>query len=206
MRKAKKYREKSNNSTILLIVENSEVDFFRLYFNRYIKDNYDVSIKCESSGINNKCKITSYDKMSKRVSRAIEKEDFRAVFLMLDLNTKCSKTQNNHTCLVELKKEYLPRYKIKKELQERFCLFVVCNEIESWFLTMNKDTNSPHQNHKKELKDFLNVRSEPQIVAKMIKELTSGRYKLAISKNSSLQHFIEKLKEFNHQSKIFKNI
>jgi len=195
MRKAKKTKKIDNSSKILLIVENSEVDFFRLYFNQYIKDNYDISIKCESSGINNKCEITNYDKMNKRIKRAIEKEDFKAVFLMLDLNTKCAKTQNNHICLIELKEEYLPRYKIKKELQDRFYLFVVCNEIESWFLTIDKDTNNPYQDHKKELKKFLNVDSEPKIVQKMIKELKSGRYKLDFSKNKSLKYFIEKLKQ-----------
>ena len=50
---------------------------------------------------------------------------------------------------------------------------------------------------KKELKKFLNVNNEPQIVQKMIKELNSGKYELDFSKNSSLGYFIKKLKEFN---------
>jgi hypothetical protein len=125
----------------------------------------------------------------------LDKESYRAVLLMLDLKTKCFTNENTHTCLLELKKEYLPKYQIDKKLSSQFHLFVVCNEIESWFLTIDKDTNNVHQNHKKELMEFLKVKSEPQIVQKMIKELKSGRYELKPDKNDSFIYFIEKLKQ-----------
>ena len=195
--RVKKRKTPHKKADILLIVENSEVDFFRQYFNDYLLKKYKISIKCESSGAGNKCKITNFGKINKRVERAIKKEGYKAVFLMIDLKTKCFTSENTHTCLVELKNEYFPKYKIDKALKNQFYLFVVCNEIESWFLTIDKDTNSVHQDHKKELMKFLKVNSEPQIVQKMIKELKSGTYELDFSKNSSLQYFIEKLQEYN---------
>ena len=195
--RVKKNKKVSQKPNILLIVENSEVDFFKQYFNDYLLRKYGVSVKCESSGAGNKCEITNFGKMNKRIQRAIGKEGFKAVFLMIDLKTKCFTSESTHTCLVELKNEYLPKYKIDKALKNQFYLFVVCNEIESWFLTIDKDTNSVHQDHKKELMKFLKVNSEPQIVQKMIKELKSGTYELDFSKNSSLQYFIEKLQEYN---------
>jgi len=197
MRVKKKKKVASSKANILLIVENSEVDFFKQYFNAYLLDKYEVSVKCESSGAGNRCKITDFGKMNKRIQRAIAKEGYKAVFLMIDLKTKCFINENTHTCLVELKREYLPKYQINKELKNKFYLFVVCNEIESWFLTIDKDTNSVHTDHKKELMKFLKVNSEPQIVQKMIKELRTGKYKLDFSKNSSLEHFIKKLQEYN---------
>ena len=195
--RVKKRKALPQKVDVLLIVENSEVVFFRQYFNDYLLKKYGVSVKCESSGAGNKCKITDFGKMNKRIQRAIEKEGYRAVFLMIDLKTKCIKNESTHTCLVKLKNEYLPKYKIEKRFKNQFYLFVVCNEIESWFLTINKDTNSVHANHKKELMKFLKVNSEPQIVQKMIKELKSGTYELDFSKNSSLQYFIAKLQEYN---------
>jgi hypothetical protein len=196
MKRKKKHKLKSKEDKILLIVENSEADFFNQYFKNYLRDNYNILIDCEPSGRGNKCEIANGNRMTKRITEALDKESYRAVLLMLDLKTKCFATENTHTCLVKLKNEYLPKYKIDKKFSEQFYLFVVCNEIESWFLTIDKDTNNIHQNHKKELMEFLNVKSEPQIVQKMIKELTSGNYELDFSKNSSLAYFIEKLKGF----------
>jgi len=49
-RKSSKKPLNSNQDTILLIVENSEVDFFNKYFKAYLKENYQINIKCESSG------------------------------------------------------------------------------------------------------------------------------------------------------------
>jgi len=197
MRVKKKKKVSIKKEDILLIVENSEVKFFKEYFNAYLLKEHDISVKCESSGAGNKCEITNFGKMNKRIERAINKEDYKAVFLMIDLKTKCFRTETTHTCLVDLKKEYFPKYKIDRELKNKFYLFVVCNEIESWFLTIDKDTNDVYSNHKKELMKFLNVNNEPQVVQKMIKELNSGKYELDFSKNSSLGYFIKKLKEFN---------
>jgi hypothetical protein len=104
--------------------------------------------------------------------------------------------------LVELKKEYFPKYNIDKALRDRFYLFVICNEIESWFLTINKNkkhTNNPTENHKKEMMNFFNVRNEKEIVEKMLAELKKGSISLDFSKNTSLQYFIKKLKEFNNK-------
>ena len=195
--RVKKRKALPQKADILLIVENSEVDFFKHYFNGYLLKEYGVSVKCESSGAGNKCEITNFGKMNKRIQRAIGKEGFKTVFLMIDLKTKCFTSENTHTCLVELKREYLSKYRIDKRLKNQFYMFVVCNEIESWFLTIDRDTNSVHTDHKKELMKFLKVNSEPQIVQKMIKELKIGRYELDCFKNSSLSYFIEKLKEFN---------
>lgn len=195
--RVKKKKVVSEKANILLIVENSEVNFFKQYFNAYLLKEYGISLKCESSGAGGMCKITNYGKMNKRIERAIIKEGYKAVFLMIDLKTKCFTNETTHTCLVDLKKEYLPKYKIDRSLTNKFYLFVVCNEIESWFLTIDKDTNSVYNNHKKELMEFLKVNSESQIVQKMIKELKTKTYELDFSKNSSLEYFIEKLKEFN---------
>jgi len=196
MRVKKKKKVSIKKEDILLIVENSEEIFFKEYFNNYLKEEYNILVKCESSGSGHKCKITDFEKMNKRIKRAIEKEGYSAVFLMIDLDTKCFESNVNHTCLVQLKQEYLPKYKISKELKNKFYLFVVCNEIESWFLTINKNTNNVNVDHKKELMKFLNVKSEPQIVQKMVKELKAKKYELDFSKNSSLQHFIKKLQEY----------
>jgi hypothetical protein len=46
---------------------------------------------------------------------------------------------------------------------------------------------------------LLEVRSEPEIVDKIIAGLNSGKYQLDFSKNKSLQHFIKKLQEFNQK-------
>ena len=186
---------KSNKNTILLIVENSEKDFFNLYFREYLKTNHQINIECEGSGKSNKCKILHFEKITKRINRALGKEGYKSVFLMLDLKTNCTNTGRNHTCLVKLKNEYEHKYKIEKELKNRFKLFVVCNEIESWFLTINKNTNNVNDDHKKELMSFLKVSSEPQIVQKIIKELKAGTYTLNFSHNSSFEYFIKKLQE-----------
>lgn len=187
------------NNKILLIVENSEADFFNQYFKSYLQEHHQISIKCESSGRANKCEITNFQKMEKRINLALGEQSFKAVFLMLDLDTKCFKTESNHKCLIKLKQEYQPRYKINKELKNQFYLFIVCNEIESWFLTIDdnkKHTNNVHEDHKTELKKLLRVNSEPQIVQKMIKELKSNKFKLDFSKNSSLEYFVKKLKDY----------
>jgi len=195
--RVKKKKTSTQIANILLIVENSEVLFFKQYFNNYLFREYGVSVQCESSGAGDKCKITNFGKMNRRIERAIKKEGYKAVFLMIDLKTKCFANETTHTCLVNLKKEYLPKYNIDKGLRNQFYLFVVVNEIESWFLTIDKDTNNIHQNHKKELMEFLKVDSEPQIVQKMVKELRGERYKLDILKNKSLEYFIKKLEQFS---------
>ena len=194
-RKSSKKPLNSNQDTILLIVENSEVDFFNEYFKTYLKENYQINIKCESSGSSNKCNILNFRKMTNRVNEALDKDEYQSVFLMLDLKTNCRPSNQNHTCLIELKNEYKAEYKIKESLKNRFYLFVVCNEIESWFLTIDKNTNNIYDNHKKELMNLLKVSSEPQVVQKMIKGLKSGTYRLNFSYNSSLDYFIEKLKQ-----------
>jgi len=187
---ASKYKD-----TILLIVENSEVAFFNQYFRDYLQTNHQITIKCEPSGSSNKCNILNFRKMENRINIALEDDGYKSVFLMLDLKTNCRHTNQNHTCLVKLKNEYQHEYKIKKELKDRFYLFVVCNEIESWFLTIDRDTNNISENHKKDLKDFLNVSSEKQIVDKMIEKLEKGTYTLNFSHNSSFEYFIKKLQE-----------
>ena len=189
-----------NNNKILLIVENSEKVFFQQYFNRFIEDNYDIKVVVKSSGSGNKCDITNFNKMQKKIEDFLQKDNYKAVFIMIDLDSKCFKSERNHNCLVELKNEYLPKYIIDKSLRERFYLFVVCNEIESWFLTIDKSkkhTNSPYEDHKKELMNHFKVHSEPQIVQRILQELEQGKVELNFSKNNSLQHFIKKLKEFN---------
>ena len=186
-----------NINRILLIVENSEELFFNRYFKQFLL-NKNIEIKCERSGRAGKCDITNGSRMSKIINDALDVEEYKAVFLMMDLKTKCFQSEQTHTCLVELIKEYRPKYKIEKN--ENFYLFVVGNEIESWFLTIDEkihNTNNVSENHKAKLKEFLEVKSEPEIVDKMIVGLNSGKYELDFSKNNSLQHFIKKLQEFN---------
>jgi len=188
------------NDKILLIVENSEKIFFQSYFNHFIEKNYAIKVVAKSSGSGDKCEITNFQKMSRKIETFLEKDNYKAVFVMIDLDTKCFGSERNHDCLVKLKQEYLPKYNIQKGLKDRFYLFVVCNEIESWFLTIDKKkkhTNSPHENHKKEMMKLFNVRSEKEIVEKMLAELSRGNISLDFSKNNSLQHFIKKLKYFN---------
>ena len=197
-RKSKKISNNSNK--ILLIVENSEKVFFQQYFNHFIEDYYNIQVVVKSSGSGNKCDITNFNKMQKKIEDFLEKDNYKAVFIMIDLDSKCFQSERNHNCLVELKNEYLPKYSIDKGLRERFYLFVVCNEIESWFLTIDKSkkhTNNPYEDHKKELMNHFKVQSEPQIVQRMIQELEQGKVALDFSKNNSLQHFIKKLQEFN---------
>ena len=170
------------------------------YFNHFIEKNYDIKIVVKSSGSGNKCDITNFNKMQKKIEDFLQKDNYKAVFIMIDLDSKCFKSERNHNCLVELKNEYLPKYSIDKNLRERFYLFVVCNEIESWFLTIDKSkkhTNNPYEDHKKELMNRFKVHSEPQIVQRMLQELEQGKVELDFSKNNSLQHFIKKLQEFN---------
>ncbi len=189
-----------NSDKILLIVENSEKIFFQQYFNSFIAKNYDIKVVVKSSGSGNKCDITNFNKMQKKIEDSLQKDNYKAVFIMIDLDSKCFKSERNHNCLVELKNEYLPKYTIDKSLRSRFYLFVVCNEIESWFLTIDenrKHTNSPYENHKKEMMDFFKVHSELQIVQRILHELEQGKIELDFSKNNSLQHFIKKLQQFN---------
>jgi len=197
----RKVKKISNNSDkILLIVENSEEIFFQQYFNSFIENRYGIKIVAKSSGAGNKCDIFNFNKMQKKIENFLQKDNYKAVFILVDLNSKCFQSERNHNCLVELKREYLPKYKIQKDLQNRLYLFVVCNEIESWFLTIDKDkkhTNSPYENHKKEIMKFFKVNSEPQIVQRMLQELEQGKIELDFSKNTSLQHFIKKLQEFS---------
>ena len=199
-KKKKNIGLKSKNNKILLIVENSEADFFNSYFKNYLKETESIYIDCIRSGMAGKCEITNGNKMSKKIKSSLINDGYKAVFIMIDLDSKCYNLEQNHNCLVKLKEEYLPKYKVSKELKDRFYLFVVCNEIESWFLTMDKtknNTNNPNEDHKKELKKFLNVRNEKEIVDKMISLLRDKKVKLDFSKNISLQHFIIKLREFN---------
>ncbi|NOZ91354.1 MAG: hypothetical protein GXO60_08740, partial [Epsilonproteobacteria bacterium] len=160
------------------------------------KDN--IHIKCIRSGKAGNCDITNGSRMSKIINDALDVEEYKAVFLMMDLKTKCYKSEQTHTCLLRLIDEYRPKYEINQS--DKFYFFVVCNEIESWFLTFDKkihNTNNVNENHKDKLKKILNVKSEPEIVDKMIKGLLSGKYQLDFSKNTSLQHFIKKLQEFS---------
>ena len=204
MRRAKKRDKKflGNSDKILLVVENSEKLFFQGYFNHFIEDNYSIRVAVKSSGSGDKCEITNFKKMSRKIESFLIKDMYKAVFLMIDLDSKCFYSERNHNCLVELKKEYFPKYNIDKALRDRFYLFVICNEIESWFLTINKNkkhTNNPTENHKKEMMNFFNVRNEKEIVEKMLAELKKGSISLDFSKNTSLQYFIKKLKEFNNK-------
>ena len=200
-RKKRVKRELHNNSNkILLIVENSEKIFFEKYFNNFIEDKYSIKIAVKSSGSGNKCEITNFQKMSRKIEAFLIQDRYKAVFVLIDLNSKCFQSERNHNCLVELKKEYLPKYNINRNLKNRFYLFVVCNEIESWFLTIKEDkkhTNNPNEDHKKEMMRFFKVRNEREIVEKMVLELKKGSVSLNFSKNSSLQYFIKKIKEFN---------
>ena len=196
-KKSKRKNLKSKQDTILLIVENSEVTFYNKYFRDFLQKEYQITIESISSGKAGQCEITNGSKMSKKVHASLLDDGYKSVFIMIDFDTKCLKVEQNHTCFVKLLNEYKPRYKINKRVKERFYLFVVCNEIESWFLTIKKDTNDVYQDHKKELKKFLNLDSETKIVNKMVEDLNSGKYQLNFSKNNSLQHFIKKLKEFN---------
>ena len=202
MRGAKRISKKlpKNSDKILLIVENSEKVFFQSYFNHFIEENYAIRVVTKSSGSGDKCEITNFQKMSRKIEAFLQKDNYKAVFIMIDLDTKCFGSEKNHNCLVKLKQEYLPKYNIQKSLKDRFYLFVVCNEIESWFLTMDKNkkhTNNPTENHKKEMMKLFNVRNEKEIVEKMLAELKKGSISLDFSKNTSLQHFIKKLQEFS---------
>jgi hypothetical protein len=196
----RKKKTRDNSNRILLIVENSEKEFFQKYFNKFLEREYGLKVDVKSSGSGNKCEITNFKKISSKIELFLDIEKYKSVFLMIDLDTKCFGSNRNHNCLIKLKREYLLRYKIKKELKSRFYLFIVCNEIESWFLTIDKNkkhTNSIHENHKKEIMKLFNVNSEPQIVQRMVRELEREKIKLDISKNKSLQYFIKKLQEFN---------
>lgn len=196
MRKKKSNKKvKDYSDTILLIVENSEVEFFKQYFNHYLYENYSIKVDAQTSGSGDKCKITDFKGMVRKIETALRIDNYKAVFVMIDLDSKCFYQQGNHKCLKRLKEEYLPKYTVAKEFKERFYLFAVCNEIESWFLTINKNTNNPHDNHKKELMQQFKANSETDIVNKMIQELKTNKYQLDFSKNSSLQFFIDKLKE-----------
>ncbi len=173
-KKRKRKDLKSKQDTILLIVENSEVTFYNEYFRDFLQKEYQITIESISSGKAGQCEITNGSKMSKKVHASLLDDGYKAVFIMIDLDTKCLKTEQNHTCFVKLLNEYKPRYKINKRVKDKFYLFVVCNEIESWFLTIKKDTNNVYQDHKKELKKFLNLDSETKIVKKMVEDLKSG--------------------------------
>ena len=193
--KKKRKKLNDNSNKILLIVENSEVIFFNYYFKDFLKNKYNINIKCESSGRAGKCDIANGSKISKRVIEALKNDRFKSVILMIDLKSKCKSSDRTHTCLKKLKNEYLPKYKIPTELKDKFYLFVVCNEIESWFLTaFDKQTNNPSQNHKNEMKKLLNLSSEVAIVQKMVNDLRNNKLKLNCNKNNSLKFFIDKLR------------
>ncbi|HHD80326.1 MAG TPA: hypothetical protein ENK99_01765, partial [Campylobacterales bacterium] len=89
MKRKKTHKVRSKENRILLIVENSEADFFNQYFKYYLKENYNILIDCEPSSRGNKCEITNGNRMSKRIIEALDKDSYKAVFLMLDLKTKC---------------------------------------------------------------------------------------------------------------------
>lgn len=197
MRRKRGRTSKVQKNKILLIVENSEVAFFNQYFKLYLEKEYDILIKCESSGSGGKCDITNGAKMTRKINEALNRDTFKAVFVLLDLETKCFESDQKHTCIVKLKNEYRSKYDVDSD---KFYLLVVSKEIESWFLTVNKNknhTNNISENHIKEIKAFLKVDSKQKIVDKMIHGLRSGKYQLDVSKNSSFQHFIEKLEAFN---------
>ena len=202
MKKKKKSKsfKKTYQDTILIIVENSEVEFFNKYLKKLLKEKNTILIRCESSGNKNTCEILNFKKITKRVNYALIEEKYKAVFLLIDLKTNCRKTNKNHKCLIKLKKEYLPEYKIEENFKNNFYLFVVCNEIESWFLTIDpnrSNTNNISEDHKKEIKLYLNIKKERAIVDKITKGLINKEFQLNFSKNKSLEFFINKLKEFN---------
>jgi hypothetical protein len=202
MRRKKSKVLKSKSDTILLIVENSEVAFFNQYFKAYLKSEQSILIDCIRSSTAGKCEITNTNKMRKKIEASLLDDGYKAVFIMLDLDTKCFESERNHDCLIKLKNEYLPKYKIAKAQKEKFYLFVVCNEIESWFLTIDKTkihTNNTHENHKKEIEKILQVKGEIKILDKLLKGLHHNEYTLDFSKNTSFEHFIKRLQEFSNK-------
>lgn len=197
-KKGKFKKEQQKRKKILLIVENSEVEFFNRYFKIYLEKEYDILIKCESSGRGGKCDIANGSKMTRKINDALYEKDIQAVFLLIDLETKRFDSERKHTCTIELKREYQSKYQVEKGFKDRFYFLVVEKEIESWYLTVNENksnTNNISENHIQEIKTFLNVNSKQEIVDNMLDGLKSGKYKLDISKNNSLQHFVKKLQE-----------
>jgi len=166
----------------------------------FLQKEYDILIKCESSGSAGKCDITNGSKMTRKINEALNEEDIQAVFLLIDLETKCFQREQKHTCIIELKREYQSKYQVQKNLKDKFYFLVVEKEIESWFLTVNESkhhTNNISENHIGEIKEFLRVDSKQKIVDEMIRGLGNGKYKLDLSKNKSLEHFIKKLQEYS---------
>lgn len=189
----------SKSDKILLIVENSEEIFFNGYLKEYLKNNHKIYIDCQKSGSNNKCEIQNFNKMNRKIVEAID-DGYKAVFLMIDLDTQCLRSDFNYDCLVELKKDYEPKYKIPNEVKDRFYFFIVCREIENWFLTIDenqKGITDSIKNAKEKLAKFLKTKeSEIEMVQKVTNELNRESYKLNFEKNKSLIHFINKLQEF----------
>jgi|GEM_PF-1423876 len=190
---------------ILLIVENSEADFFNNYLKSFLEQKYNIKIEAQKSGSGNKCEIKNFSKMRRKIEEAIN-DGYKACFLMIDLATQCFGSEFNYNCLIELKRDYQPKYKIKENLKEKFYLFIVCQEIENWYLTADKNIRGitdKIRNPKEKLAKFLDSDiDEKFFTKKMIYNLNNGTYKLDINKNDSLKYFIEKLQEFNQKEKI----
>lgn len=195
---SKKINSKENK--ILLIVENTEELFFNQYLKNYLKNSQNIEIECQKSGSGNKCEIKNFSKMKRKVVESIN-DGYKAVFLMIDLDTQCLGSEFNYDCLVELKKDYEPKYNIPNNIKDKFYLFIVCREIENWFLTIDENirgVTDKIKNAKKELSKLLNSSTnEDEMVKKIISELIKGNYVLNFDKNQSLQYFIKKLKDFN---------
>ena len=86
---------------VLVYVEGkSEVIFFKQYFNKYIKDNYDINIECIEGD------ITSF---KRNIQRGLY-FDYKEIFVLRDLKTE-KKGYINYYCIENMKNDFTTKGK-----------------------------------------------------------------------------------------------
>ncbi len=170
---------------ILIYAEGeSEVLFFNLFVKKYIKDKYSINIECHQGD------LPSFKRKIKRGLYA----KYKNIFVLRDLKTQREGYQNYY-CITEMKDDFTKKNgnKFLGKLERSYVFIVVCNEIESWALTCDKNTDNRNEKHIEEIYSLLKCNSKVPCMQKYIQKLNRKELSFDLSKNKSFKYFMDKL-------------
>jgi len=170
---------------VLVYVEGkSEVIFFKQYFNKYIKDNYDINIECIEGD------ITSF---KRNIQRGLY-FDYKEIFVLRDLKTE-KKGYINYYCIENMKNDFTTKREKRflYNIGRSYKFIVVSNEIESWALTYKRETNNRSECHYREMYTEFNCSKKTLCMKRYTDKLKKEELKFEINNNKSFKYFMDKL-------------
>ena len=171
---------------VLIYVEGeSEEILFNQYLKGYIKNKYEINIECQKGDI---------PSFKRKISRGLY-SDYKEIFILRDLKTEKIGYQNYH-CIANMKSDFTTKKtnKFLGNIGRSYEFIVVCNEIESWILTFDKNTNNRSEKHIQEIYLKLNCNKKVPCMKKYISKIKRDELKFDVDKNFSFKYFIDKLK------------